>query len=225
VKSESIAKLAEALSKAQAAMDTAKKDSTNPHFKSKYADLASVWDACRKPMTDAGLSVTQVLKGDGADLILSTLLMHASGEWIESLIPVRPVQNTPQGMGSALTYARRYALAAILGVVADEDDDGNAGSQGHGGSQGSPYQRPASRQPPPEAPKPQPQEQTAVYVATAPQKRWLHERMATAGLVGKTLTSDEQRYLNEASQSFMSWPLQKVEEQITRIAAGEHEGG
>ena len=126
-KSESIAQLADALSKAQAEMETAKKDSANPFFKSKYADLASVWDACRGPLGKYGLSVCQMPETTDAGIVVNTILMHSSGEWISSELRMRPVKDDPQGLGSAITYARRYALAAAVGI-APEDDDGNQAS-------------------------------------------------------------------------------------------------
>tara|TARA_R110000868_G_scaffold62962_3_gene189937 strand:- start:441 stop:1106 length:666 start_codon:yes stop_codon:yes gene_type:complete len=127
MKSEQINELAAALAKAQSEMLPAFKDSANPFFKSKYADLASVWDACRGPLTKHGLSVVQVMDRQDGQLILKTSLIHSSGQWIDSIAPVVPVKNDPQGVGSALTYMRRYSLAAIVGVYQD-DDDGNAAS-------------------------------------------------------------------------------------------------
>lgn len=126
-KSESIAKLAEALSKAQGAMKNAIKDSDNPFFKSKYADLASVSDACRNELASNGLAVTQLPEMKDGKLVLSYVLMHSSGEWICGELEMNPVKNDPQGIGSAITYARRYTLAGIAGI-ATEDDDGNAAS-------------------------------------------------------------------------------------------------
>ncbi len=120
--------LATALAKAQAAMKPALKDSTNPHFKSKYADLTSVWEACRDALTKNGLSVVQTTEFDGDAVWIETLLLHSSGEMLKGRYPLRPTQATPQGYGSAISYARRYALAAMVGVVAD-DDDGQAASE------------------------------------------------------------------------------------------------
>lgn len=120
--------LATAMAKAQAEIKAALKDSKNPHFKSSYADLTSVWDACRNALTKNGLSVIQIPNFEGEEVWLETRLLHASGESISGRYPLRPQQQTPQGYGSALTYARRYSLAAMVGVVADEDDDGNAAS-------------------------------------------------------------------------------------------------
>ena len=126
--SESIKELATALSKVQGELTYAKKDSANPFFKSTYADLESVWDACRSLLAKNGLSVIQ-MPGNYFEgrMWLVTKLCHTSGEWIEQEMSV-PVQKAdPQGAGSALTYMRRYALAAVVGVV-QADDDGNAAS-------------------------------------------------------------------------------------------------
>lgn len=123
-RSEQINELAAALSKAQGELKGAKKDSRNPFFKSSYADLASVWDACRDALVHHGLSVTQTT--EVGDLpTLTTTLLHSSGQWISGRLQIKPVKDDSQGMGSAMTYARRYALAAIVGVAA-EDDDGEA---------------------------------------------------------------------------------------------------
>lgn len=125
--------LATAMAKAQGQIKTALKDSKNPHFKSSYADLTSVWDACREALTKNGFSVIQRTDFDaGGEVWLETMLLHSSGEHIASRYPLRPLKQDPQGYGSAITYARRYCLAAIVGVVADEDDDGNAASQRNG---------------------------------------------------------------------------------------------
>lgn len=131
-KSESIASLAEALSKAQGEIVGAKKDENNPFFKSKYADLASVWDACRGPLSKHGLSVIQAPTRIDGDLVLLTVLAHRSGEWVESEYPLRPVREDPQGMGSCLTYARRYALAALVGVYQIDDDGNDASTRARG---------------------------------------------------------------------------------------------
>jgi hypothetical protein len=130
LQSENIANLAKALSIVQGKLTHAKKDSANPFFKSKYADLESVWDACRSLLADNGLAVTQ-FPGTYSDLdksmSLTTILMHESGEWISHEMSVPVTKADAQGAGSALTYMRRYALAAVVGVV-QADDDGNAAS-------------------------------------------------------------------------------------------------
>lgn len=124
-RSQDINELAASLAKAQAQMTFALKDSTNPHFRSKYADLASVWDAVRKPLTDNGLSVVQLPEESDDGLVLTTIIMHTSGQFISSKFKLPVTKQDAQGYGSALTYARRYSLAAITGCVQD-DDDGNA---------------------------------------------------------------------------------------------------
>ncbi len=129
MQSVSIAKLADALCKAQASMKPAKKDAENPFFKSNYADLASVWEAVKEPLSTNGLSVAQMpMPGPEGVVRLRTVMMHTSGEWIGGDLDMKPVKNDPQSIGSCLTYARRYALSAITGV-ATEDDDANAATQ------------------------------------------------------------------------------------------------
>lgn len=125
IKSEQIGKISAALSKAQGQIKGAVKDAANPFFKSKYADLASVWEACREALTANELAVTQVNDvSDNGSVIVETMLSHSSGEYITGRLAMTPKDTSPQGIGSCITYARRYALAAIVGV-APEDDDGN----------------------------------------------------------------------------------------------------
>lgn len=127
-KSSSIGKLALALSKLQGEMEGAAKDSSNPFFKSKYTSLEGVWDACKALLSKNELSVSQVMGfTPEAGPTLTTTLMHSSGEWIEGTQPLCAKGATPQDLGSAISYARRYGLAAIVGVV-QVDDDGNAAS-------------------------------------------------------------------------------------------------
>lgn len=130
-KSETIALLAAAFVKAQPEVKTALMDSTNPFFKSKYADLGSVWDAVRDALSKNGLAVTQFPDAIGGEPALTTCLIHESGQWIEAIYPlaVSTKDENAQGFGSAITYARRYGLAAVMGVIADTDDDGNAASK------------------------------------------------------------------------------------------------
>ena len=123
-KSESIKELASALAKAQAKLQVAKKESENPFFHSKYADLSSVWAACREALTSNGLSVVQVGKtGNNGASYLETILLHDSDEWISGELPLLPIRQDPQAIGSALTYARRQGLSAIVGLCTEEDDD------------------------------------------------------------------------------------------------------
>ncbi len=121
---ESIAELAKALVLAQAKIEGAKKTSENPFFKSKYADLAEVWEVIREPLTSNGLSITQTTCVINDKIYLKTKLIHISGQWIESYYPIFVKDYSPQTIGSALSYGRRYQLSAIVGVYQD-DDDGN----------------------------------------------------------------------------------------------------
>lgn len=121
--SSTIGELASALAKAQGEIKGAVKNEDNPFFKSKYADLSQVMDACREPFSKNGIAYTQLVNVDDSGVIvLETLLMHSSGEWIASKYPILPVKNDPQGVGSAITYARRYSLSAIAGIPQVDDD-------------------------------------------------------------------------------------------------------
>lgn len=128
MKSEQINELASALAKAQAEIESAAKSAQNPHFKSRYADLASIRDACQGPLSKHGLSVTQTVESGEHGFVLVTSLMHSSGQWIEGRMGLILQKNDMQGLGSALTYARRYSLAAIVGVAQDDDDGAGAGN-------------------------------------------------------------------------------------------------
>jgi hypothetical protein len=122
--SESLIELAKAMAKAQPAIEKAFKGKDNPYYKSKYADLTAVWDACESALHDNGFSVLQpmMVREDG-QMVVETLLLHVSGEWIYGETLVKTDKPGPQGLGSAQTYARRYGLAAMVGVCPDEDDD------------------------------------------------------------------------------------------------------
>jgi hypothetical protein len=122
--SPDIGKLATALAKAQAEMRGAMRDARNPHFGNTYADLAAVVEAC-KPLAAQGIAVLQPTKADGARVTVTTLLTHESGEWISEDLQMTAKDASPQSVGSAITYGRRYGLMAMVGL-APEDDDGNA---------------------------------------------------------------------------------------------------
>ena len=127
-KSETIGELAKALAMVQGKIGGAKKDATNPFFKMSYATLASVWDACRELLSSNGLSVVQTFTPDNGEIVIDTTLLHSSGEWITGSLSITPTRNDPQGAGSAITYGRRYALAAIVGI-SPEDDDAEGATQ------------------------------------------------------------------------------------------------
>lgn len=133
--SEAIDQLATALALAQGEMEVAKKDNTNTYLskgetKAKYADITNVWIACRAALSKHGLCVVQSPSVTPEKRVkLTTRLIHKSGQWIEDELDLRPKEDTSQAIGSCITYARRYALGSMVGVVAeDEDDDGNSAS-------------------------------------------------------------------------------------------------
>ena len=126
MQSEHINELASALAKAQRTLKTAIKDSTNPHFRSRYADLASVWSAWQEVGPANGLAITQTTAVRDGGIVLITQMSHSSGQWMRGEYPLNPIKNDPQGLGSVLTYARRYNLSAITGVCPDEDDSESA---------------------------------------------------------------------------------------------------
>jgi len=127
--SESIAKLAAALSAFQSEVKDPARDGENPHFRSKYVQIDGLLAAVRPILAKHGLSVIQSTGGNGQDISVTTEIMHTSGEWIRTdALILKAVKADPQGAGSAVTYGRRYSLSAALGVAWDDDDDGNAAS-------------------------------------------------------------------------------------------------
>ena len=136
-KSESIKNLAQALIVFHLKVDTIKKDAKNPFFKSTYATLTNILDAINEPLIESGLAISQFPSGaDG----LTTILIHGeSGEWISSTYEMRPVKDDPQGRGSCITYQRRYALASVLSLNIDEDDDGNKATYPSGNVEEKPW--------------------------------------------------------------------------------------
>lgn len=125
--SDSIKEIIPALLKVQGSIGKARKDKDNPFFKSKYADLESVWGACHEQLQENKIVVVQTGSEDEGQFYLITTLIHESGEWISSDIPLVMEKETMQGLGSAITYSRRFGLSAILGIL-QEDDDGNKAS-------------------------------------------------------------------------------------------------
>jgi hypothetical protein len=127
--SESIKQIAEALVSAQKEIKFAIKDSTNPHFKSKYANINSTIDAVKPALNNNGIAFLQSLSpSDDSKLHLTTRLIHSSGEWIEDTAVCPLQKQDAQAVGSAISYIRRYSLAAFLGLYSDTDDDGQAAS-------------------------------------------------------------------------------------------------
>lgn len=127
--SPSISKIATALVKSQGEMSKASKDATNPFFKSKYADLNSIREACIPALNSNGISILQPIIQEGGKNYVRTLLLHESGEFLDSFTEVVcSKQNDAQAFGSALTYARRYGMQSMVNV-GSEDDDGQKASQ------------------------------------------------------------------------------------------------
>lgn len=153
--SENIGELAAALAKAQAEVGTVTKDSANPFFKSNYASLAAVWEATRPILSKHQLSVVQMPSHDEAGYYVETQLMHSSGQWIRSRTYMKPAKDDPQGIGSLISYARRYALQAVT-MICPDDDDGEA-AMGR-----------TAPQKPAESPKPAPKVETPKSKATKP---------------------------------------------------------
>lgn len=182
-KSEQINELAAALSQAQGEMQPAVKDKINPFFKSSYADLGSVWDAARPVLSKYGLCVMQTTEfsAEKNQLMMVTTLAHTSGQWMTSELPLNPAKNDSQGVGAAITYLRRYSLSAIVGVVCDDDDDGET-AVGRGKNQN--YE--------------QPPQQNRQQAQPVPQEK-----------VGKTeiiaLTTLIQNLDEETNKSFRDW--------------------
>ena len=126
-KSESIANLVKALSTLQGELKDADKNALNPHFKSKYADLSEVLGNLRPLLAKNQLALSQFPSFENGIVSVTSLLAHASGEWIESTASAPATKQDVQGVGSAITYLKRYSAAAIVGMAsADQDDDGNS---------------------------------------------------------------------------------------------------
>lgn len=182
--SEIINELAAALSKAQGEMQAAIKDKVNPFFKSSYADLGSVWDAARPVLSKYGLCIMQTteMTSDGSKIIMVTTLAHTSGQWVKSFLPLNPAKNDSQGIGAAITYLRRYSLSAIVGVVCDDDDDGET-EAGRG----------KTRQP----------QQTNQTVPAQPKEQAPIERLGKTEIIA--LTTLIQNLDEESNKSFRDW--------------------
>lgn len=130
--SEQINEIAGALAKAQAEIKGASKDAANPFFKSKYADLASVREACNGPLTKHGIAVIQSPSAEGAVVSVVTMLVHSSGQWFRGVASCTAKDDSPQSVGSATTYLRRYSLQSFAGVAPEDDDAEAAHGRGNG---------------------------------------------------------------------------------------------
>lgn len=177
-----------ALAKAQSDIRAALKDRSNDHFHSQYATLASVWDACRGPLTANGFAVVQLPRADGAKVTVETRLLHESGHEIVGELTLQARAADTQAVGSAITYARRYGLASMVGVAPD-DDDGNSAT-------GKPA-RAMSPAPPPKA-----EIRPAPKAAAAPSDKDQHP--AVAELMG-VLKRDIGAETREDANTVLAW--------------------
>jgi hypothetical protein len=155
--SPTLGEIGKALAAAQKTIQPALKDTLGQvgNVKKPYADIQSVWQACRQSLTEHGLSIVQVPAANGNAVTVTTLLLHSSGEWISGELTMTAAKNDPQSIGSAITYARRYSLSAMVSVAPGDDDDGHAGT--HSRDHREPEPTPVSRDtgvpaPPPAAP-------------------------------------------------------------------------
>ena len=129
-KSQTISEITKALILFHVKVGDIVKDAKNPFFKSTYATLQNIQDTIREPLIECGLTISQHPEGEHG---LTTILMHESGEWLESHYIMSPVKNDPQGIGSCLTYQKRYGLTSVLNLsINDPDDDGNHATYGNG---------------------------------------------------------------------------------------------
>lgn len=204
-----IGKLAEALAAAQGEMVGAKKDGANPHYKSVYATLAAVVSAIREPLSKNNIAHVQSPGCDEHGDFMDTMLVHSSGEWMKGRIRMKPVKDDPQGIGSVITYMRRYALQAMTGLEA-EDDDGNKASGQDG------YQKPKL---PATKPLPSGSYQQALTVEKPPQAKpepitgvqgWKSVRVHIGTSKGKV----NGRELGTLSKSSFEW----VRDQMAKVA-------
>jgi hypothetical protein len=141
ITSPTITKIATAMVAFQGAVGSIKREANNPHFKKSYASLSNILDNIQLPLAEAGLMFSQHPDIDNS---LTTIVVHAeSGEFFRSSYRMKPSMDNPQGIGSTITYMRRYALGAVLGLNIEDDDDGNAGSQAPARQQAVPA-RPAA---------------------------------------------------------------------------------
>ena len=145
--STGVGQIGKALAAAQGKLKGAVKDSNNTFFKSRYADLSSVWDACREALSENGIAVIQGPRTEGSKITVTTLLVHESGEWVSEELSANAKDDSPQSVGSTITYLRRYGLSSMVGI-APEDDDAEAAQP-----RGNPHQHP-NRAPPTPIPAP-----------------------------------------------------------------------
>jgi hypothetical protein len=198
--------ISDALCKAQAAIDPPAKTKTakvrmrdGGEYSYKYCDLSDVLIAVRRPLADHGLSITQGISGENGHTALHTRLMHSGGQWIESDYPVT-FNGTPQACGSELTYARRYALCAMLGIAAEDDDDGNAATR---------QPKPNQRQQPTPAPQQRQQPRPAA-------KREHTDEPAQQPDDAEAQAADDERFMDEVVAAYAARGLTQYQASLAQ---------
>lgn len=206
--SPQINELAAALAKAQAKFTPAAKNKTNPHLKSKYADLVAVTEACKAPLAEAGLSYSQIVESERAEVTCVTVLMHSSGQWIAGRLTLHGKDTSPQAMGSAITYARRYGLSAMLGIVTDEEDDGDSAQAQPAKSKDAKYQNISVSEPKPAEP---PKKPAAEKPADKSHEQMVDKAQGIFG--GKIIETTQKKASNDTA------PLKKASNEGAPLAA------
>src|SRR6056297_748205 len=205
--SPEIDKLATALVEVQKEMEVAPKESDNPFFKSKYADLATIWKTAQKVLPKNGLAVIQTMEpSDGSTVNVTTRLVHKSGQWTEGTITMDPKKNDPQGIGSCVTYARRYSLSAIVGMVTDEDDDGNHAS---GNTSPPASQHTANTQPTHDKPS----EKQVKYMHVLSKQKGVTPDLAKAQLKKQFNKNSSKELTKSEVQQFITW-LNNLQDEV-----------
>lgn len=200
--SESLSKIAPALLGAQKAISYAIKDSVNPHFRNRYADLSAVIEAIKDPLNKEGLTFLQTPSpSENGTLHLTTRILHNSGEWIEDTAVCPLPKNDPQGFGSAMTYLRRYSLGAFLGVPSEDDDDGEAA-----------VGRPVEKLPP----RPAPAAKQALKPDSAKQLKFLASTPKGQALLDKVFAKYELATIDEMDEALAQKTIQWVEEELKK---------
>lgn len=155
--SEQVTELFTALSKALGEIESIPLNRTNPHFKSKYADLAITIEKSKPSLMKHGLMLIQAVENEGTKYVVESMITHSSGQWLKSKVELILTKQDMQGLGSATTYAKRYAAQSLLFVAGDEDDDGNAAAAGPGQNKTAPQSaKPPAKTPPTSPPGPTP---------------------------------------------------------------------
>jgi hypothetical protein len=218
-KSDSITNLAKSLAAFQAEVENPANTAINPHFRSKYAPLNEILNTVRPTLAKHGLSVLQSPSGEGDQIIITTLLMHASGEWVEAdPLVLKADRPTAQGAGSAITYGRRYSLSAVLGISSEDDDDGN-------GAEGKPKKtqdKPTTTQSPQQqTQQQQPQQGAPADAISEPQRKKIYAMSNKLKLVDHMKQLMFERYSVTDSKALTKKQATDLIDFMTKMENGE----